>query len=53
MWAAISAVLVAGIVYLVLRTKVSKTFMGLDFSSPTGWERIEAAITSLIQSTVT
>ncbi|KOP27247.1 TetR family transcriptional regulator [Hapalosiphon sp. MRB220] len=49
---AISAILVAGIVYLVLRTKVSKTFMGLDFSSPEGWERVEAAIASLIQSTV-
>ncbi|MGJ5676416.1 MAG: TetR/AcrR family transcriptional regulator [Nostochopsis sp.] len=49
---AISAVLAAGIVYLVLRTKISKTFMGLDFSSPTGWERVEAAIASLIQSTV-
>lgn len=49
---AISAVLVAGIVYLTLRTKVSKTFMGLDFSSPVGWQRVEAAIASLIQSTV-
>lgn len=49
---AISAVLVAGIVYLTLRTKVSNTFMGIDFSSPTGWQRIEAALKSIIQSTV-
>ncbi len=49
---AISAVLVAGIVYLTLRMKVSQTFMGLDFSSPTGWQRVEAAIASLLQSTV-
>jgi AcrR family transcriptional regulator len=49
---AISAVLVAGIVYLTLRTKVSQTFMGLDFSSPAGWQRVEAALRSLIQSTV-
>lgn len=49
---AISAVLIAGIVYLVLRTKVSPTFLGIDFSSPTGWERIEGAIASLVQATV-
>jgi AcrR family transcriptional regulator len=49
---AISAVLVAGVVYLTLRTKVSSTFMGIDFSSPAGWQRIEAALQSIIQSTV-
>ncbi|KAB8334238.1 TetR/AcrR family transcriptional regulator [Scytonema tolypothrichoides VB-61278] len=49
---AISAVLIAGIVYLVLRTKVSNTFLGIDFSSPTGWQRIEGAIASLIQPMV-
>lgn len=46
---AISAVLIAGIVYLVLRTKVSSTFLGIDFSSPDGWQRIESAISSLLQ----
>lgn len=49
---AISAVLIAGIVYLVLRTKVSPTFLGIDFSSPAGWQRIEKAIASLVQATV-
>lgn len=49
---AIGAVLVAGVVYLILRTKVSNTFMGIDFSSSTGWQRIEAALKSIIQSTV-
>ncbi len=49
---AISAVLIAGIVYLVLRTKVSPTFLGIDFTSPTGWRRVEAAISSLVQATV-
>lgn len=49
---AISAVLIAGVIYLVLRNKVSKTFMGLDFSSPTTWQRVESAIESLIKSTV-
>lgn len=49
---AMSAVLIAGIVYLVMRTKVSDTFLGIDFSSPSGWLRIEKAIASLIQATV-
>jgi len=49
---AISAVLIAGIVYLVLRTKVSNTFLGIDFSSPTGWQRIEGALASLTQAIV-
>jgi AcrR family transcriptional regulator len=49
---AISAVLIAGIVYLVLRTKVSPTFLGIDFSSPTGWQRIETAILSLVQAAI-
>ncbi|AFZ57379.1 TetR/AcrR family transcriptional regulator [Anabaena cylindrica FACHB-243] len=45
---AISAVLIAGIVYLVLRSKVNDTFLGIDFSSPSGWQRIEGAIASLL-----
>ncbi|SRR5579883_775714 len=47
---AISAVLIAGIVYLVLRTKVSSSFLGIDFSTATGWQRIEAAIAVLVQA---
>jgi AcrR family transcriptional regulator len=50
---AISAVLIAGIVYLVLRTKVSDTFLGIDFSSPSGWQRIEKAIASIVQGIIT
>ncbi|MBD2625036.1 TetR/AcrR family transcriptional regulator [Trichormus variabilis] len=49
---AISAVLIAGIVYLVLRTKVNDTFLGIDFSSPSGWQRIERAIASLLGAIV-
>jgi len=49
---AISAVLIAGIVYLTLRSKSSKTFLGIDFSSTRGWQRIEAAIASLVQATI-
>ncbi len=47
---AMSAILVAGIVYLVLRAKIHPTFLGIDFSSPTGWQRIEAAISSLVEA---
>jgi AcrR family transcriptional regulator len=47
---AMTAILVAGIVYLVLRAKVHPTFLGIDFSSPAGWQRIEAAISSLVQA---
>lgn len=49
---AMSAVLIAGIVYLILRAKVSPTFLGIDFSSPAGWQRIEAAISSLVRAAV-
>ncbi|MDJ0706593.1 MAG: TetR/AcrR family transcriptional regulator [Leptolyngbyaceae cyanobacterium MO_188.B28] len=48
---AIGAVLIAGVVYLILRTKASNTFMGIDFNSSTGWRRIEAALESIIQAT--
>jgi AcrR family transcriptional regulator len=49
---AMSAILIAGIVYLILRTKVSPTFLGIDFNSPSGWQRIEAAISSLVEAAV-
>jgi AcrR family transcriptional regulator len=49
---AISAILVAGMVYLTLRTKLSNTFMGIDFSTPEGWQRIEAAAAALLQHTI-
>ncbi|MDX2241874.1 MAG: TetR/AcrR family transcriptional regulator [Leptolyngbyaceae cyanobacterium bins.302] len=49
---AISAVLIAGLVYLVLRAKIHPTFLGIDFSSPEGWQRIEAALAALVQASV-
>lgn len=47
---AMSAILIAGIVYLVLRTKVSSSFLGIDFDSPSGWQRIEAAVATLVHA---
>ena len=49
---AISAILVAGFVYLVLRSKASSTFLGVDLKSSAGWLRIEEAAASMIQATV-
>ncbi|MDY6939294.1 MAG: TetR/AcrR family transcriptional regulator [Cyanobacteriota bacterium] len=49
---AITAILIAGVVYLTLRTKACDTFMGIDFTSPTGWQRIEAALESIVRSTI-
>jgi hypothetical protein len=46
---AISAVLIAGIVYLTLRSRIHPSFLGIDLTSPTGWERIETAIKSMVQ----
>jgi len=47
---AISAVLIAGLVYLTLRKKASSTFLGIDFDAPDGWQRIEAAIALLVKA---
>jgi len=47
---AISAVLIAGLVYLTLRKKASSTFLGIDFDAPEGWQRIEAAIALLVKA---
>ncbi len=48
---AISAILIAGVVYLVLRSKANPTFLGIDFNSPQGWQRIVQAAGSIIQAT--
>ncbi|HIK17820.1 MAG TPA: TetR/AcrR family transcriptional regulator [Leptolyngbyaceae cyanobacterium M33_DOE_097] len=47
---AISAVLIAGLVYLTLRRKASSTFLGINFDTPEGWQRIEAAIAALVKA---
>lgn len=46
------AILVAGMVYLVLRSKASSTFFGIDITSPDSWMRIEKAAASMIQATL-
>lgn len=49
---AVSAILVAGIVYLLLRSKATNTFFGIDLQSPEGWQRIEQAVTLIVQKTI-
>lgn len=49
---AITAILIAGIVYLVLRSQVHPSFLGIDLTSPAGWSRIEEAIASMMRATL-
>lgn len=49
---AISAILIAGIVYLVLRSQAHRSFLGIDLTSPDGWSRIEHTVAAMIQATV-
>jgi AcrR family transcriptional regulator len=46
---AISAVLLASITYLVLRSGNGKPFLGIDLSTAAGWQRIEAVIKLMLQ----
>ncbi len=45
---AIMSILGSAIIYLQLRSKISPTFSGLDFSTVEGWSRIDAAISTII-----
>ncbi len=51
--AAISAIVAAGIAYLVLRSRNIDEFVGIDLNSSEGWERIENAIALIIHKTLT
>ncbi len=47
---AIVSVLGAAIIYLQLRSKISPAFAGLDFSTPEGWARIDATVSTIIHA---
>jgi AcrR family transcriptional regulator len=49
---AIMAILGSAIIYLQLRSKISPSFSGLDFSTVEGWERIDAAIATIIHAVI-
>jgi hypothetical protein len=36
--------------YLVLRARRSENILGMDFSSDTGWRRLEASISALVKA---
>jgi AcrR family transcriptional regulator len=47
---AVMTILGAGIIYLILRSKISPAFSGLDFSTTEGWDRIDAALSKIIHA---
>jgi AcrR family transcriptional regulator len=47
---AIAALLHAGLVYLLLRSKTADVYMGVDLKSKAGWSRIERVLEDLIRS---
>jgi AcrR family transcriptional regulator len=47
---AIMTILGSAVIYLQLRSKISPTFSGLDFSTEEGWGRIDAAISTIIHA---
>ena len=46
--AAISALLIGGIIYLAIKSKSSDTFGGVDIATDEGWERLKAAIEQVV-----
>lgn len=47
---AIVSILLAGILYLILRSKTEEHFLGVPIRSPQGWERLWAATEHLVNS---
>ena len=47
--AALIAVMLGGILYLVLRAKTAPGFLGIDLESEDGWSRIEDAVRTMTQ----
>ena len=45
-----AAILQAGLIYLVLRSKTADTYLGIDLHSDQGWKRIERAIETLVHA---
>ncbi|HDQ93211.1 MAG TPA: TetR/AcrR family transcriptional regulator [Synergistetes bacterium] len=47
--AAMGALLSAGLTFLLLRSRTSDAYLGIDISSGKGWERIEKAMEELVR----
>lgn len=46
---AVSGVLLAGVIFLILRAKTARSFFGIDLHSAEGWGRIEEALGFMIK----
>jgi AcrR family transcriptional regulator len=49
---AITALMGAGLVFLLLKSKTNNCFLGIDLQSPEGWQRIESAVSYIFQATL-
>jgi AcrR family transcriptional regulator len=49
---ALGTFILSGVIYIILRTDTNPTYLGMDFSTDEGWDRINKLVTSIIyQST--
>jgi AcrR family transcriptional regulator len=49
---ALGTFILSGVIYITLRTDANPTYLGMDFSTDEGWDRINKLVTSIIyQST--
>ncbi len=51
-FAAVAAIVHAGLSYLVLRSKTADSYLGVDLGSEDGWRRIDAAIDEVVRGYV-
>jgi AcrR family transcriptional regulator len=45
---ALCTIILSGIVYITLRTETNPYYLGMDFSDPTNWDRINKLVTAII-----
>jgi AcrR family transcriptional regulator len=45
---ALSTLILSGVTYINLRTSTNPSYLGMDFSTPEAWDRIDKLITSII-----
>jgi hypothetical protein len=50
---AVAALLSAGIIYLVLRSKTAPAWLGVSLESEEGWTRIERAVETIVRRVLT
>jgi AcrR family transcriptional regulator len=45
---ALATVILSAVIYITLRTDTNPNYLGMDFSTPSGWERMNAMVVSMI-----